>query len=343
MVGENGESMYFSGVFTSNKFSALPINNKFSSNQYVGNVNTTNCPYTFKLEASNTEPYYYIKLSTGVYLGYDSSTLVSNSDLDNLTFKLWKPVFDEETKKFCAYIDKNGDLLTNSGLSFGTNNSFKYFNMYATSNQKITYLYKKVEDVAPSPTTQAVTITDAGWATYFNTEHDLDFSGTGAKVYKAKVRNDKEYVDLIPVTKVPKDEGVIINYDGGGTLNVPIITDVPAWAAADNDLICCTESFAVTEAYRYYILMSPFAFYPVTTETTNNNNVIPKGRCYLDLGASSPAKPVSISPVFGTTTGISTISRDDSKTTCRNLLGIPVSTNTPGIVIINGKKVINKR
>lgn len=341
MVGENGESMYFSGVFTSNKFSALPINNKFSSNQYVGNVNTTNCPYTFKLVFNSEQNFYNIVRSSDNYFiggSRNDENFTFAEILSELANKIWKVEITDGNCTFRLYESDYSLLSSERSICFNGN----FFGFYR-NDKKPTYLYKKVEDVAPSPTTQAVTITDAGWATYFNTEHDLDFSGTGAKVYKAKVRNDKEYVDLIPVTKVPKDEGVIINYDGGGTLNVPIITDVPVWAAADNDLICCKSDFEVTEAFRYYILMSPFAFYPVTTETTNNNNVIPKGRCYLDLGVSSPAKPVSISPVFGTTTGISTISRDDNKTTCRNLLGIPVSANTPGIIIINGKKVINKR
>ena len=193
-------------------------------------------------------------------------------------------------------------------------------------------------------TSESVTVTDAGFATYVS-DVDLDFTSTAIKAYKVKV-SEKGKATLTKVDKVPAGTPVLLYVDGGKTENIPVIAS--ASAVSDNDLVAGTGAAVATTdgGYTNMILnnVSGIGFYFANGQTVATN------RAYLRIASSlAPDAEGSGSRmvmVFADeTTGISSHTPSLSpkgEGSVYTLSGQRVETPKKGLYIKNGKKVIIK-
>ena len=197
-----------------------------------------------------------------------------------------------------------------------------------------TYLYTiTVEDYVP------VTVTSAKYAT-FASDSKLDFTGvTGLSAYTATAKGTT--ITFNQVTgSVPTGEGLLLYADvnENTTYYVPVATG--STSPVDNLLKRGTgASLTYGDGAEYYILSNESAgvgFYKA------NGNVVSENKAYLDLtgtNAKSFALPGS------ETTGIRSIENGELRienSNYYNLAGQRVGKDYKGIVIVNGKKMLNK-
>lgn len=178
--------------------------------------------------------------------------------------------------------------------------------------------------------TQAVTVSDAGYAT-FVAEADLDIP-EGVEVFAAQVNGNS--VHLEPITgSIPEGEAVVVKANAG-TYNFPYAVEYAA-AVADNELIAATE--AVTANGTQYCLAAKngaVGFYRVKEEI-----VIPAGKAYLVISAG-------VKSFYGfeedEATAIEMVEGQSSMVngSIFNLAGQRMGKAQKGISIINGKKVL---
>ena len=190
-----------------------------------------------------------------------------------------------------------------------------------------------VEDYVP------VTVSDAKYAT-FASDSKLDFTGvTGLSAYTATAKGTT--ITFNQVTgSVPTGEGLLLYADvnENTTYYVPVATG--STSPVDNLLKRGTgASLTYGDGAEYYILSNESAgvgFYKA------NGNVVSENKAYLDLtgtNAKSFALPGS------ETTGIRSIENGELRienSNYYNLAGQRVGKDYKGIVIVNGKKMLNK-
>ncbi len=181
-----------------------------------------------------------------------------------------------------------------------------------------------------------VEVSALGYAT-FASDKALDFTDKSIKAYKATVAGTT--VDFTQVNVVPAGEGVLLYADGGATVNVPVAT-ADADDFTGNKLVRGTgASLTYEEGAEYYILANETAgigFYKA------NGNVVATNKAYLDLTGTN-AKSFVLPG--GETDGIRSIENGKLRienSNYYNLAGQRVGKDYKGIVIVNGKKMLNK-
>ena len=208
---------------------------------------------------------------------------------------------------------------------------FRYYKSSSYTNQKPVQLYK----LTTTTPTVAVTITDAGYATYCSA-YNLDFSNvSGLTAYEATIDG----------TTVAFDEGDKIFAAGEGillkgsesTYTIPVIAS--ATANTNNKLVGVLAEEEV--AAGIYVLLN-----------TNNNPGFYKTKSAFTVGAHTAYLPAQaggngarefIAIDDNTTTGVN--SMDNGQWTIDNvynLNGQRVNNAKKGLYIVNGKKVVIK-
>ncbi len=192
-------------------------------------------------------------------------------------------------------------------------------------NFRLTYL---------GPTSESVTVSPAGYATYCS-NRDLDFTSTSyIKAYVGKKNGDK--LTFTPVTQVPANTGLLLVYEGGKTEDVPVIAS--ASAVEGNCLVGVNEETTINS--NDYIL----------NKVNDGGAGFYKAGTYTTLGAHKAYIPAAVG---GSVKGF-TISLDDDATAIEmvngqssmvngsiyNLAGQRLSKTQKGINIVNGKKVL---
>lgn len=210
-------------------------------------------------------------------------------------------------------------------------------------------VYQLVEE-----TSEDVTVSTAGMATYVS-DNDLDYSNVeGLKAYKAKVSGND--ITFTAVGQVPAGEGVLLKatttLESNTVYTIPFATaSVTAWAADDNDFIrgtgAAVPSYSEEGSYYNYILNKKggvVGFYKAAGQTVAAN------RAYLRTTAapSTSANAMSFSFEEGTTgikeEGIAKRDNQFADAEWYDLQGRKLS-NIPtvaGLYIVNGKKVVVK-
>ena len=190
-----------------------------------------------------------------------------------------------------------------------------------------------------------VTVSSAGYATYVNSDYDLDFSSSEIEAYKIKV-STKGVATLTKVDNVPAGTPVLLYKDGGATENIPVMTG--AAALSGNDLVVGTGAAVATIDGEYTNMIlnngtSGVGFYFANSQIVANN------RAYLHIDTSLAPDAVGGSRmvmVFGNeATGIEDSVKSEElkvKSELYNLKGQRVSQPTKGLYIVNGKKVVIK-
>ena len=180
------------------------------------------------------------------------------------------------------------------------------------------------------------TISAAEYATFYNAEKALDFSTTGITVYTAQDKETSVGLTEITSGQVPANTPVVLYKAGanGTAINVPVIASAAA-IEGTNDLRISTG----TDVDNMYVLaMNPtIGFYPWTG--TN----LPAGKIYLQGKASYGARSF-IGFDSNTTTSIDNVvvKTIDENAPMYNLAGQRVNKSYKGVVIVNGKKMLNK-
>lgn len=171
--------------------------------------------------------------------------------------------------------------------------------------------------------------TTNGYAT-FSSKSAVDFSESGAEIYKVSVEGNNAVLTKVENGIVPANTGVIIKAEG--TVEGKIIYTAPA--LTDNQLIAATNE--VTEK-GIYILVADGESVKFTTMTSGALNA---GKAYLPAPATSEARELNL--VVGNATGISEVNAAGKSAELYNLNGVRVSQPVKGLYIQNGKKIIVK-
>ena len=278
---------------------------------------------TWKL-GDSTNGYLYTSGSNNLYADKDNSSDWTLTDNEDGTFKLASG----------RYLSCRSDLTGNNQYLFrmaGSNPAGVYsLNIYKYIPAGTAY--SNYCTTAPVP----VEVSALGYAT-FASDKALDFTDKSIKAYKATVTGTT--VDFTPVNVVPAGEGVLLYADGGASIDVPVTT-ADAGDFTDNKLVRGTgASLTYGDNAKYYILSKEgnnVGFYKA------NGNVVAKTKAYLDLTGTN-AKSFVLPG--GETDGIRSIENSELRienSNYYNLAGQRVGKDYKGIVIVNGKKMLNK-
>ena len=172
---------------------------------------------------------------TGVYdityaacnnnVSYDMAVTLSKNDTEIATKSDLKSVSINQLKTNGVVVNSNINLTKDDVLKLKP----------STTNGILDYLF--IQLMTP------VTVSAAGYATYVNSDYDLDFSATEIEAYKVKV-SSKGVATLTKVDNVPAGTPVLLYKDGGATENIPVMTG--AAAVSDNDLVAGTGAAVAT-------------------------------------------------------------------------------------------------
>ena len=286
--------------------------------------------------------------STNGYL-YNSSSNNLSVDTGNATE--WSLVDNEDgTFKLDGgrYVSCRSDLNADNKFLFrmaGSNpagvynlNIYKYVASGIAYSNYCTTVLSEVE----------VTITANKYAT-FSSDYKLDFSNTGVKAYKATT-NTNSSVHLEEVTVVPANTGVLLYSETADDYTIPVSTETASNMSGNKLVSTANGAHNVTaeeyeKAYVFGKLNDEVGFFKAAVGKT-----VAQGRCYLLLdeaiSLSQDAPFLSIIFDEGATTKINLNDNDnlnfDQNAPRYNMAGQRVSDSYKGIVIVNGKKYINK-
>lgn len=308
--------------------------------------------YYVTLEAINDEDLsegYVLKTQDGRYNYYTNNSGDGLSDTDYKPTAAQYPISVTFTSSSDIKLKLGGSAL---GSVFRYNSSSKWFRFAKNGAQKAIYLYKKSQSpsVYSLGKSKSVTITTAKYATYCSDE-GLDFSGTGAKVYKAKVTGSSVKLTEITGGIVPANTGVMVYKDVAATENLSVPVTLTDATVTDNELVGITVETEVpwTADGKYnYILQKQGGdetpkFYKATGKKLVAN------RAYLST-TYNVASGRGLDIVFegeeeeGDVTGVASVARPQATNNhCYDLQGRQVMQPTQkGLYIVNGKKYVVK-
>jgi len=295
---------------------------------------------TFTIDVTNKT----IKSKSGHYIGINSygNGLKQSDDADTYTHTYLGIDVNGNAEIGITFSDGNMDLRYNKSSN---NLRFRY---YKDKGQAPIALYKQTYDVEYSlEQYESVTISAAKYAT-FASDSDLDFSGVdGLYAYTATVAGEE--LTFNKVTKAKAGEGLLLYADVNTSTDfyVPVATDSPA-AVSGNKLVRGTGA-AVTSAgdnsgeYNYVLSNNggEVNFYRAAGKTVGTNKAYLKN---IPEGVAGGAK-FFLPTGEDETDGIRSIENSELRiesSNYYNLAGQRVGKDYKGIVIVNGKKMLNK-
>lgn len=247
-----------------------------------------------------------------VIASYTDNDFTSFAELDKITYNYGNPISTTvkytgtKTAKILIYSSKSG------------------INLYDIK-------------VTPATSSDKVTITDAGFAT-FAASYPVDYSANGLEAYAVKYANGTLTYNKIDGV-VPANTAVLLKGEAkeytltaaGGAAQT-VVTDLKVAngeTKGDGNIYCLANKAS-----------NGVGFYQVSSSVT-----IPANKAYLEIATptTTPAKYYSIG-IGGNTTGIQAIQQNGVKADgiMYSLSGQKVGANYKGIVICNGKKMIKK-
>ncbi len=191
----------------------------------------------------------------------------------------------------------------------------------------------------------SVTLGSNGYATFASSNAlDLTALPTGLTAYKAAVSGSNvNFTELDQ--KVPANTGILLKGDASGEYDIPVAAT--STTVEDNAFLVNTSgtTFAAESEYSYFGLKKNTLTFGLFDPATV---AIPASKAYLKVLTSSLSSH-ELTVTFdgeenGGATGIKTLTTDvfDNKNAAYNLNGQRVNANHKGIVIVNGKKYLNK-
>lgn len=246
-----------------------------------------------------------------VIASYTDNDFTSLTELDRITYNVGNPI--SSTVKYTG--TKTAKILIYSGNSG--------INLYDIK-------------VTPVTSSDKVTITDAGFAT-FAASYPVDYSADGLEAYAVKYANGTLTYNKIDGV-VPANTAVLLK---GEAKEYTLTAAGGAATNVDTDLkVANGKTKGATNIYCLANKNNIVGFYQVANTVT-----IPANKAYLEIATSTTttAKYYSIG-IGGNTTGIQAIQQNGVKAdgVMYSLSGQKVGENYKGIVICNGKKMIKK-
>ncbi len=269
---------------------------------------------------SNGKVGYYETQTTIVNLPAGIYTITSSSRYGNTTFYAGETeVMTVSSSGAVTTTTSNPFTLTAAtDIQIGIGDTKNYFDYI---------IIRKTGDV---PENVTVTVTDAGWATFY-TDYALDFSGvTGLTAYTATL--SESTVTLTEVTSVTAGTGVVLKGEAN-TYEIPVIDGSDT---AKGDLKGSTTTAKEADGKQYVLIMN--SGNAQFTKATSGS--IAAGKAYLEK-AESESRILNV--VFaGEATGIKAIETAQANGNIYNMAGQRVAAPQKGLFIMNGKKVIIK-
>ncbi len=255
----------------------------------------------------------------------------------------------DDNAKATIEIADNGDATivfqgsnTHNHLRFNLNlnNGNPLFSCYAetSSVQTLPQIYRLKSDVE----TVTITIGEHGYASYCG-DKNLDFSATELKAYAVTQVENGVMILTEFEDGYKAGEGAVLK-GAKGTYQVPVATTEPA-AVNGNMLIGNNSDADITvdaDGTTYRFGYSPAAQKVGFMKATDNFTVAP-GKAYLKINSTTTNNAPAFLSFDGEATGISTAEVETTADGQRyNLNGQRVNSNYRGVVIVDGKKLIQK-
>lgn len=332
-------------VFTANGASSYLGHN---ASTVTWGFQTANDDPTWNLQGFGKEKigYYVTKTSVG---GSNIDLLmtmdVTNGKIDNSTNSSWAqinantiltvPVIVGAVVKVYTYSSAAAPTFDGNTGNFDSTN--KIYSYTATTAGDLDIVFGG-DDYASQvtveyPLTVSVTVSDAGYATYVNSDYDLNFTSTSIKAYKVKVTS-KGVATMTLVNKVPANTPVLLYKDGGATESIPSMTG--AAAVTENDLVAGADAAVPTEdgAGNTNMILNNIGgnvgFYFAAGNTVATN------RAYLHFAST-------LAPGAGEARGMTLVLDDNILTGINEVEAATKAIVKEGKFFENGKLVIFKR
>lgn len=297
-------------------------------------------------DIADARVYTFTKISDGVYSIYDKTKeqyvgYKSSTDLQYSTSSYNWNITASDKEDGCwrlasetsgrAFVYRTSNLF--GGYSTGNITSEgEYHDVIITGVSSSTTIY-----TITKPQNQNVTIASSGWSS-FSSDYAVDFSEAGLKAYVVtNVAGTK--VTYKEVTKVPALTGVVLNGTPSTNYSIPVVAS--AELTGTNLLHPGMGETVVAEDGYYCYGLSNGAWKQLSSE-----GAVVKGKAYLMTTVAPPTENGGkFEIVFeGEPTGIKDVqgSKFNVQGAAYNLNGIRVNENYKGLVIMNGKKYLNK-
>ncbi|MBR5686496.1 MAG: Ig-like domain-containing protein [Prevotella sp.] len=258
--------------------------------------------------------------------------------MDRANFPPHSFAFDDNGNVLMSLEIYDGETLKGTMiLNFNSNKSDKRFRYYKEGSQKQIQLYKEYEDV---PVEVTVTVGQRG-AVSFSSAYPLDFSDADVQAFIVTQKNGN-YFNKVQVTEIPANTGVVVE-GAEGEYAVKVATETMPEAPEGNLLVATsTGAYTVEEADygRAYGLFYSTAKQAVGFKKMALGKTTDVDKCYLLLPEADGANEI----FFDFTDGIDTVETTAPafEGDAYNLNGQKVNASYKGVIIVNGKKVINR-
>ncbi len=182
-----------------------------------------------------------------------------------------------------------------------------------------------------------VKIGSNGWASLIS-DKNLNFKDIeGLTAYRAELSNTT--VTLYDVTEVDANKGIVLRGTENETYYVPVLASTDA--DVDTDLTGNATAAYNKDGEKYYYVLANKGgvegFYEYT-----GTAAIPAGKAFFETSSKIAAGKFSIVFADDETDGIKAVSTKVENGVRYNLAGQKVGADYKGIVIVNGKKYLNK-
>lgn len=300
-------NLYGAGIQPNSTTNYLTSNAFGTDGYYFNEVNTDGKPYTYTLSYNGSEEAYYF-INDGKYLTGTSGSTDLYLKTSPVAASLWTISFSAQ---------KNANIINKS-----TTRAIKYSsttnpNRFNCASGTVVVLYKYVP----------LTLNASGFSTF---SYNADVTISGATAYKAAV--DGETITLTSIgTNIPANTGVILYGEPNTPVNV-VPAASPVAPVEGNALKA--SSVAVEDGYVAWVLNgNQFLEY--------TGGALAPNKAYIPRLAAASANVLRL--VFDNeSTGIQNVENTMNNGVVYNLAGQRVAANVKGIVIVNGKKYINK-
>lgn len=221
-------------------------------------------------------------------------------------------------------LDKETDLIIN-GANSGREKT----------NQSEDFDYVVVK--ASLPSTETVSVSDAGYATYA-TKYNIEVpESNDVKVMTVKVNAEGTAIELNEVAAgkvIPANTGILVKAAQG---DYNFVVRSEDGTTLDNDLKVAKE--AVTSDGAKYFALTTLSDGKVGFAKVANGVNIPAGKAYLEVTKGSPAKFFGLD---GEATGINSVKTAKADGAYYTLEGVKTTKPVKGLYIHNGKKIVVK-
>lgn len=231
----------------------------------------------------------------------------------------------------------SGTQTVNSNSHFSLTITKDYYNTITANNLVISgYWYYLTKLFIEHPTRfVSVTTSAEGLATFSNASEAVDcswFESLGIRAYKAEISGDRIVTTQV-TDAVPAGTGLILQGSPNTIYKLPFAADADAIAG---NVLEPTNGSAIT-GYVLGKVGGNVGFYKVT------NKEVVAGKAYIPATFGS-ARAFSIDFLGNDVTGIEETLQSTAtpQAATYNLMGQRVAANQKGLVIVNGKKYINK-